>query len=135
MRHRLFPLRPLGWIALALGLLLSPASARAAESLDSDGAFQSEQVSAEGREPVPSSVTLDHHRGQAPFALYSLRVAYHGASDASESSGKDDVALGAIPGRVSVPATACTTIHLVVARVVATRRASSAGPRAPPFLP
>ncbi len=84
--------------------------------------------------PVPSRVKLDHHRLLAPFALYSLRIASHGASDASESSGKDDVAVGALPGRVSAPATTCAAIQLVVARAVATRRASSIGPRAPPSL-
>ena len=100
MRYRLLPFRPLGWIALALGLLLSPAPARATESLGRDAPFHAEQTSGEGRAPGPSRVKLDHHRLLAPFALYSLRVASHGASDASESSGKDDVAVGAIPGRV-----------------------------------
>jgi hypothetical protein len=134
MRHRLVPFRPLGWIALALGLLLSPAPARASELLDADASFQTEQTSAEGRAPGPSRVNLDHHRQLAPFALYSLRVATHGASDASESSGGDDVAVGALPGRVPAPATTCAAIQVVVARAVASSRASSIGPRAPPSL-
>ena len=134
MRYRLLPFRPLGWIALALGLLLSPAPARATESLGGDAPFHAEQTSGEGRAPGPSRVKLDHHRLLAPFALYSLRIASHGASDASESSGEDDVAVGALPGRVPAPATTCAAIQVVVARAVATRRASSIGPRAPPSL-
>ncbi len=128
MRYRLLPFRPLGWIALALGLLLSPTPARATESLGGDAPSQAEHTSAEGRAPAPSRVNLDHHRQLAPFALYSLRVASHDASDASESSGKDDVAVGAVPGRVPAPATTCAAIQVVVARAVATRRASSIGP-------
>ena len=133
MRHRLVPFRPLGWIALALGLLLSPAPARATESLDGDAPFQTEQTPAEGRARGPSRVKLDHHRQLASFALYSLRPASDSASDASES-GRDDVAVGALPGRVPAPARTCAAMQVVVARAVATRRASSIGPRAPPSL-
>ena len=134
MRHRLLPFRPLGWIALALGLLLSPAPASATESLDGDAPLQTEQRSAEDLAPGPSLVNFDRHRQLAPFALYSLRVATRGASDASESSGTDDVAVGVLPGRVPAPATTCAAIQVVVARAVATDCASSIGPRAPPSL-
>jgi hypothetical protein len=127
MRHRLFPLRPLGWFALVLALLVAPTPARAAEACysDPDSAVQGERARAETADQQARS-------GSGTPAIRPCRADATSASDESESSGKDDVSLSTLPAGLDVPPTTCTTIRPFVAHAVTTRRASIAGPRAPP---
>ena len=142
---RLSPLRPLGWLAIVLGLLVASTSAGFTDTLASDWDVSSKTASARpqghtahaspARPYRHKPIKLPHVSRHEPSAhLTAATASAPSASEASEGSWKDDAAVGCLPGRYTGPATRCTTLPRSTERVVASRPVLRANPRAPPAI-
>lgn len=145
MVHRLSSLRPLGWLAIVLGLLVAPTSAGFTDIFASDSDVSSQTASArpEGHAAQASAarpyrhkpIKLPHVSRHEPSAhLTAATASAPSTSEASEGSWKDDAAVGCLPGRYTGPAIRCTMLPRNTERVVASRPVIRANPRAPPAI-